>query len=530
MKKIVGISIVTATMLMAGGELANMDNRYDENLRAELEALKSEVAELRKGSQSKGDSDNSKLEKKIKKLSKKLSEIKAHDAKDNIKWSVDFRTSMDSIEYTMADGSKRENSDLFANRLWLNMAYSPTDKVIFKGQLAYNKAYGATLPDNGGSTFQRGFSSGFDGFDWVINENLTDNTMKLRQAYWLYLGDDFLGTGLGWTASVGRRPSTTGFLANLREDDVAQSPLGHLIDVEFDGASSELKLEDAVGVPGMAFKVCMGQGATNAVARFDGNQDQAAYAGSSDVIEDIRLGGVIFTPYDDKQYTVKTTAYKAFNVPGFQQDFAADPTGRTMQFSTTGDMLGAGISLLVDGLTDDMDESEFLYETKLFASFAWSKSLPDGNNQIMGMMGPRGAMGAAPGEEQTGTSYWVGAQIPVSFLGGKLGAEYNQGSEYWRPFTYGEDTMVGSKLAARGKAFEIYYTQPLAKGLSAQIRWTKIDYDYTGSQGFFGAGGTPIKISDLKAGAAAGDPMSQSMLAGTIEEAQDIRAYIRYRF
>ena len=90
--------------------------------------------------------------------------------------------------------------------------------------------------------------------------------------------------------------------------------------------------------------------------------------------------------------------------------------------------------------------------------------------------------------------------------------------------------MIGSKLATRGNAFEVYYTQPLSKGLSAQIRWTKIDYDYTGSQGFFGAGGAPIKISDLKAGAAAGDTMSQAILAGTIEKSQDIRAYIRYRF
>jgi len=531
MKKIVGLSIISATILIAGGDITNMDNRYDDGLRAEIEALKAEVAELKKITTQKSQKNsNSKLEKKIERLSKRLNEVKAHDAKDNIKWGVDFRTSVDNISYTMGDGSERENKDLYSNRLWLNMRYKPSDNVVFKGQLAYNKAYGASMPDNGGSTFQRGFSSGFDTFDWVINENLTDDTIKLRQAYWLYLGNDFLGTGLSWTASVGRRPSTTGFLANLREDDIAQSPLGHLIDVEFDGASSKIELEDVTDIEGMAFKVCLGQGATNAVARFDGTGDQASYAGASDVAKDIRLAGFIFTPYDDNQFTVKTTAYKAFNVPGFQQDFTSDPTGRTMKFDTTGDMLGAGISLLVNGLTDDMDESEFLYATKLFASFAWSKSKPDGNSQMMGMMGPNGVIGASPGEDKTGTSYWVGAQVPVSYFGGKLGAEYNHGSQYWRPFTYGEDTMIGSKLATRGNAFEVYYTQPLAKGLSAQIRWTKIDYDYTGSQGFFGAGGAPIKISDLKAGAASGDATSQAMLASTIEKSQDIRAYIRYRF
>ena len=527
MKKVIGLSVVAATFAMAGADIVSVDSSYDEGLRAELDALKIEVDKLKNKNQ---NDDTKKLEDQIKKLKKQLSKIKAKNAKDNIKWGVDLRTSLDNIEYSMGDGSKRKNRDLFANRLWLNMAYAPTSNVIFKGQLAYNKAYGASLPDNGGNTFQRGFSSGFDTFDWIINENLTDSSVKVRQAYWLYLGDDFLGTGMGWTASIGRRPSTIGFLSNLREDDIEQSPLGHLIDVEFDGASSNLKLGDITDVPGMALKVCLGQGATNAVARFDGQNDAAAYAGASDVSKDIRLGGFIFTPYDDGQFRIKTTAYKAFNVPGFQQDFVADPTGQTMRFATTGDMLGAGISVLIDGLTDDMDESEFLYGTKIFASYAWSKSLPDGNNQIMGMMGPTGAIGAAPGEEQTGSSYWLGAQVPVSYFGGKLGVEYNHGSEYWRPFTYGEDTMIGSKLAARGDAIEVYYTQPLAKGLSAQLRWTKINYDYTGSQGFFGAGGTPIKISNLKAGAAMGDPMSQAMLASTIEEAQDIRAYIRYRF
>jgi hypothetical protein len=64
------------------------------------------------------------------------------------------------------------------------------------------------------------------------------------------------------TASIGRRPSTTGFLSNLREDDNAQSPLGHLIDVEFDGASSKVKLEKLTGVSGISFKLCLGQGST----------------------------------------------------------------------------------------------------------------------------------------------------------------------------------------------------------------------------------------------------------------------------
>ena len=123
-------------------------------------------------------------------------------------------------------------------------------------------------------------------------------------------------------------------------------------------------------------------------------------------------------------------------------------------------------------------------------------------------------------DDETGTSYWLGLQLPAIFSDdGIIGLEYNHGSKYWRPFTYGEDTLVGSKLATRGDAYEMYYSQPLTKAFSMQLRYTKINYDYTGSQGFFGAGGTPMTMSEAKAFGM--DP---------IEEAEDIRLSFRYRF
>lgn len=81
----------------------------------------------------------------------------------------------------------------------------------------------------------------------------------MRQAYWLYLGETFFGADIPWTFSLGRRPSTGGFLANLREDDAAQSPLGHLINVEFDGLSSKLDLSNVTGVPGMSLSSVWGK-------------------------------------------------------------------------------------------------------------------------------------------------------------------------------------------------------------------------------------------------------------------------------
>jgi len=465
MKKFVTLSLITASSMAFGSTASDM--RF---LKEEIATLKAEMIELKAG--------NAKTYKKVKKVSKKLNKVKAHDAQDNIKWSADVRTSFDNINYDMADGSERKNDSLFSTRVWLNMAYAPTPNLIFKGQLAYNKAFGADFGNNRGA--------GFDGFDWITNETLTGNEMKLRQAYWLYLGDDFLGTGLGWTASAGRRPSTTGFLSSLREDDAPQSPLSHMIDVEFDGASSMVKLENLTGISGMTIKLCAGIGSTNASPRFSGTD----YTDVNGVLDDVKLVGLIFVPYDDGQYKFKTMAFRAWDLPGFKADGTMD---------SMGDMDGAVASLLVDGLSDE----GYLSGVKLFASFAWSNTKPSTGKKMLGSA-----------DDESGTSYWFGLQAPA--FGGKFGVEYNHGSEYWRSFTYGEDTMAGSKLAVRGDAFEAYYTKDLMKGLSFSIRYTNIDYEYTGSNSFFGENGKPTKIING--------------MVNTVDEAQDIRAYIRYRF
>jgi hypothetical protein len=152
--------------------------------------------------------------------------------------------------------------------------------------------------------------------------------------------------------------------------------------------------------------------------------------------------------------------------------------------------------------------SNFLDNTTAFVSYAFTKTQPNG----LGMLGSTDA--------KFGSSWWAGVQMPAVFTkDGKIGLEYNQGSKYWRSVTYGEDTMIGSKLAARGKAWEGYYTQPLTKNLDMQLRYTHISYDYTGSNGFFGAEGTPYTMDEATANG-----------MNVVKSASDARAYIRYRY
>ncbi len=520
MKKIITASLVASLALtsVAGAQ----------SLSAQLNSLETELAEVKE---------------QLAKQNTKINKVKAHDAGDNIKWGVDLRTAVDNINYDMADGSSKGNDSLMGLRLWLNMAYAPDSHNVFKGRLSMNKAFGA---DFGDMSSNRAFGMG-GMFDWTGNTALGDNHIRLSQAYWLYLGDSAFGLDMPWTFSLGRRPSTTGFLGNLREDDSASSPLAHVINVEFDGLSSKLDLSNITGIPGMSFKVCMGRGSTNATPMF---ADGTPYA-ENEGLDNIDLGGFIFEPYNDGQFIVKTTWYKAFDLPGMAMTGKINPDGSPeMEFEQYGDMQGAAISVLVDGITED----GYFADAKVFGSFAWSKTEPDAGSAMLGSA-----------DSETGSSYWFGAQLPVTEKG-VFGLEYNHGDQYWRPFTYAEDTMIGSKIAARGDAWEAYFTYQLTDALSAQVRYTDISYDYMGSQGFFGnTSGNAMAIDDVKEGAQAfadvnagasamgitpieaiqgqmgvdaatatemymGMAMANGMLPSIVESAQDFRFYLRYRF
>ena len=506
MKKLIAISAVAAMVTSAFASEADLQKQIDE------------------------------LNKKLDSQAKTIKETKIQAAADNIKFDVDFRTAVDRLEYKTVSGEKYKNQGLISNRLWLGMGYAPTKNMIFKGQLSYNKAYGAASFGANGMP-QRGF--GFDTFDWVVNESLTDNTLKVREAYWLYMSDSLFGSDIGVTASLGRRPATNGFLANLREDDQAKSPLGHVINVELDGGSIGFKLGKVTGIEGMKFKLCFGRGLTNAGGRFNPDGSGIDYI-EQPGLDTVDLAGFIFVPYDDGQYHIETTYYRGFDVPGYAAGnmnwTGANPANpmdpmnwapdmNSMSLQSMGDMDGAAVSVLVDGIGDGI--SDFLDDTLVFGSFAWSKTRPTAvnrnfNGSPMGDMTMPTETMLGSSDSETGTSYWIGTQFPAMFTDdGRIGLEYNHGSEYWRAFTYGEDTMAGSKLAVRGDAYEAYYTQPLGKAFSMQLRYTYMDYDNTGSNAFFGDGGMSMDVND---------PMLAMMGMDPVDTASDLRLYFRYRY
>ena len=218
--------------------------------------------------------------------------------------------------------------------------------------------------------------------------------------------------------------------------------------------------------------------------------------------------------YATKSLHTELQVLKATNLvdianAGYDATGSFNPNNFDPTLKTVGDIVLASYMVMYD--------AKELGGAKFFASFALSQTDPNDGQSMLGST-----------DKETGTGFWVGTQFPsLVSKKGKWGIEYNHGSKYFRPFTYSEDTMVGSKIATRGDAYEVYFTEPIYKGLSAQIRYTYLDYKYTGSNGFFGSQtGTPVKISDLKSA-----PASNSDLANNVvDTAQDLRFYLRYRF
>lgn len=492
------------------GAIWSSASAADDSLKQEIEALKVQMAEL-KSAQAKINIDA---------LKAQVNEIKAHDSGDNIKWTMDLRSSYDALEYKLHNAPSVDNG-VWSNKLIFGMSAQPASNLVFRGSLGAYKMFG-----NNSSTSMNPYSN----MDWYSSETPDDSVIRLREAYFIYMGK--MGS-VPYAASFGRRPSIDGFLTNLRagNDDPA-SPIGHNINMEFDGASFKFDLAQLTGVSGMYFKLCLGRGNSNADAKyptFTGypimggvypSMTHTPYAKTNNDSANMDLAGLIFQIYDNGQYKVMANYFKGFNMMGADFSYYNGLNrinGYNVRMVDVGDLSGGALSLQVNGIGEGI--SDFLDDTIFFLSYAFSKTDPKGVHHVINPM-TSSTMSATEmlgsNDKKTGSSIYAGVQVPAFAKGHRAGFEYNHGSKYWRSFTYGEDTLVGSKLAARGDAYELYYFLPIVgKHLTAQLSFLYIDYDYTGSDMFFDSTGTPMRTSET---------------TGAVKSASNVRASLRYRY
>ncbi len=310
MKRYVAPILIGACLTTSG--FANSE------MQAQLEEMKKQIAELKAAQQAIN----------MDALQRQINEVRAHSAGDNVKFDVDFRTSYDIVDYKINNG-KSVSNNVWTNKLILGMGAQPREDLVFRGALGVYKAFGQT---------NMAGTSMFQNFDWYGTQKPNDATLRLREAYFIYFGQ--MGD-VPYTASFGRRPSVDGFLTNLREDNShPASPIGHNINMEFDGASFMFDVEKITGVAGMYFKLCLGRGFSEARGSYSSNGAGFVPGYSKDDLNPhMDLAGLMVQVYDDGQYKVMANVFRAWNLMGLD---VVSPT--SFRFADVGDMYGGALS------------------------------------------------------------------------------------------------------------------------------------------------------------------------------------------
>jgi len=435
-------SLATGTLLSAS---------IDATTQVQLEALTQKVQ---------------KLEKKQKKQNSKISEIKKMAAKDNVKFGIDFRNAVDVIDYSGTDSSGNDisasNSALITSRLYLTMAAAPMDGLTFRGKLAVYSTWGSHLYVDDPALK-----------DWAASSKASDTVMRIKEAYFVYsneIGEQPI------SVSIGRRPSTEGFLANYRDNNKkAGSPAAHITNMEVNALMMRLDWDRFI--PGAYTKLVVGRAHNGDMQDVYGDTATARlpYALSGgDVNTTLENKSVDFfvmpgDAYNDGQYEIMYQWAHIFNTKGKALNGAGTADDVNKAGAGSADMFS--LALKVDGIGDEI--SDFLDDTMVFASVATTiYSAKDGYSLL----------GSEDGGTRKGYSYWIGTNFPDMITdAGKFGLEYNHGTSGWTPMTWAEDTAIGSKIAVRGDAYEAYWNFDLfgVKYLPSQVRYTYMQHDYT---------------------------------------------------
>lgn len=537
--RLAGRALVIAgviTCFLAAAYQARASDAEVETLRQQLESLSQQM----KAVQDKLDQmekRNASKEQDIEEMGERLDEAELHTATDKVSLGIELRSQAETMHYSdirsvtdatiqqfrsisgmdfntlkgmvpgmlasdsAADKRDADNDIAFTTKFRLNMKARVNEKLNFAGRLSAYKVWG----DSTGVKFNQG-SMGDVTYDGNTASLPHGDTIRLERAYFNYKGE--LGS-VPTNFSVGRRPSTDGPPLEYGAYSLeGGSPLGTIINWQFDGASLNFGLEETTGIPGAALKLCYGVGYEGDW----GNSTSLNY--TSPDVEDVHLFGFIVTMFDDDTTSaVMNYAHASDITDGFtglttmpfivsKEDRNNDGTNEYYFEDNPG-----GYVSRIEPATNigDWDAASLLLRTNLsewfsgidlFAALSWSHTDPSRVSEIPiyellgeGLLSSNNKL-----ESRDGYSIYLGARFPMPW-DAKLGLEYNWGSRYWFNFTGAEDSLIGSKLATRGQVFEAYYIQPIYQdNFFLKIGGRYYDYEYSGSGIPLGE---PIKVDEV---------------------------------
>ena len=478
------LSFVSITLL-AGSLNANDD------ILEKLKALESRMDSFEKSSTTN--------EETMGEFEELLEKIETKSLSDKIKFSPELRVRMDKFKYSMADivtdlqqnGGTEADRDTggfsknwkphYSMRLRLNMATDITDNAKFTGRITVAKS---SQNNERICVLSRGISAA---------STNTSTSFDVDKAYFDY---SFLKKSkIPLIVSAGILPTTGGLSSNLIEGTPRKSVFPSLIfDMPSYGGILTANLSNVIS--------------ENSWVRFVGGKayaldaNQYYYQCNRETIQNADIAGAFFETKipvlgDNTFYiganmlsNIKATPYLGSSGAGVNIKYEKE----------MGDITNFGAGLELRNISD----------TGLDFFIHGALSNPKPNGHSMDFTGLNGTDKDGDGDYDTvkndngdkaftnasyargtmidgdGNSFYTGMRYTISQLkNAQIGAEYNKGSKYWWSGTQGSEDVF-NKLATRGSAIELYYTQPWSQNISSRVGYLRIQEDYTGSGWHFG--------------------------------------------
>lgn len=412
-------------------------------------------------------------------------------------------------------GFKVENETLYTNRFGLNLKAKATRDVSVTARLLMYKTFGSQEDDPTTGAF---FADRIGVFDGTVGHVPSDGKIAVDQVYMTI--NNILDLPVWF--SVGRRPSTGGIPAHLRQNDPKPGNAGIpalLVDYAFDGMTLGWA-PDIEALPGAFAKVCYGRGFENGITPTSGNG-----------LRDTDMIGVSIVPYDTDPLYVDLQWNRGMNIfdsPVINDSALGGAFTDLRPSVNLGDIDWYGITAL--STLKKIGPGVL----NLFGSAGLSVTHPNANaNAFGGGLLVNDADPFTPGlqggDDKTGWAGYAGGRYDVESTRTKIGFEYNHGSRNWITFTPAADDMWTSKLGTRGNVYEAYLIQEFkleaissyASKTFLRVGFQYYDFDYTGSNNWVGA---PVDMDELRA-----SPQNAQFLT-PMKNAQDIYATLEVKF
>lgn len=367
-----------------------------------------------------------------------------------------------------------ENNLMPTTRLRLNLRSEIAEHLSFSGRLAMYKIWG----DSTGVQVFNGSPNSINVDGTTVGVPNSD-IVRVDRAYfdWNRIG------GSGLYVSLGRRPSTGGPPLEIKEGKLrGGTPLGHVVDYQFDGVTVGYTFGEAM--PGAIWRFCYGVGYE---AGF-GSGDQLR--SPADRLADVQFGGVNMDLYSTDNTFVQVTALRAWNVTDGFNSLVVMPVDPVTGNPAPGP---AVMRFTPSANLGDIDLAAALIErhdgpVHTFVSLAGEWTHPEN------VTTPFGGLLSDPFSRPVAHDAWslyTGLRYDVAKS--QLGVEYNYGSQYWFNFTHAADEILLSKLATRGNVVEAYFIQQVGDHASLRVSGINYDFQYSGSGWHMGE---PKKIAD----------------------------------